>query len=154
MSALTPIQEPLRTCAEMSTVEAMARSDQARRRVRDEMDRKKLSQRDVAGILGWTQSRVGKVLTGRVQLLVDDLEALCFAVGLHLTEAVRDPGLEFVADMTPSELRLLERFRQLTAPEKDAYNTLLRVQSPSAERRATMKRPIIPPGRDRSRDSA
>lgn len=156
-SVVSPNRAVLPERVEMSTVEPMNRAEQALQRIRDEMSRKKLSQRDVAGILDWSQGRVAKILTGRVELRLLDLESLCFAVGLQLTEAVRDPGLEFVADMTPSELRLLERFRQLTAPEKDAYSTLMRVQSPATrpqERRALARKPIIPPGRDRSRDTS
>lgn len=105
------------------------RSDQARLRVREEMERKKLSQREVADLLVWSQSRIAKILTGRVELTVDTLEALCFAVGLSLTEAVRDHGMEFCAEMTPTELRILERIRQLPKPVLDAVMTLLQVQA-------------------------
>lgn len=130
----------------------------ARRRIREEMTRQDLNQSDVAGRLGWTQSRISKALSGHNKTLdVDDLAALCFAVGLSLVEAVRDHGMEFCADMTPTELRVLERYRQLEPAERDAYLTLMRVIGPQTrleERRARKKKPIIPPGRDRSRDTA
>lgn len=90
--------------------------------VREAMKRNHLSQRDMAGFLQCSQSRVAKLLNGRVKLGVDDLESLCFAVSIAPTEAVRDRGLEFVAEMTPTELRLLELIRRLPKP---AYDGLL-----------------------------
>jgi transcriptional regulator with XRE-family HTH domain len=101
------------------------RSEDVRLRLRDEMTRRKLSQRDVAGLLGWSQSKVAHILTGHVVLSVDDLADFCFALGLRLTEAVRDHGLEFCAEMTPTELRIVERVRQLPKPWLDAVMTLL-----------------------------
>ena len=104
-------------------------SIRARARIRAEMETRHLSQRDVAGILGWTQSRVSKNLNARVELGLDDLESLCFAVGITLTEAVRDHGLEFCAEMTPSELRILERIRQLKPDVLQAVMTLIQVNA-------------------------
>jgi transcriptional regulator with XRE-family HTH domain len=117
---------------------SMELSDRVRQRIKDEMSRQHLSQRDVAGLLTWSQSRVAKVLTGRVEMGVDDLGALCFALNLHPTEAVRDHGLEFLAEMSPTELRILERIRQLPKPIFDAVMTLLDVYKTTApqERRA------------------
>ena len=103
-------------------------SERARLRVRDEMARKHLSQRDVAGILDWSQARVSKNLNARVEMGVDDLAALCFAVGIPITEAVRDHGLEFCAEMTPTELRLLERIRQLPPNVVEGLMGLLSVR--------------------------
>lgn len=101
--------------------------ERVRLRLRDEMTRRHLSQQDVADTLKWTQSRVAQKLTGRTPITLEELEALCFGVGLPPTEAVRDHGLEFCAEMTPSELRLLERMRQLTPPQRDAILTVLDV---------------------------
>jgi transcriptional regulator with XRE-family HTH domain len=101
------------------------RADQARLRLREEIERQKLSQREVADLLKWSQSRVAKLLTGRVEMGINDLEALCFAVGLSPVECLRDRGLEFCADMTPTELRILERLRQLSPPLRDAFVQLL-----------------------------
>ncbi len=106
-----------------------SRSSQARLRIREEMERQKLSQREVADLLKWSQSRVGKILTGRVGLDLDDLDALCFALGISLTEAVRDRGLEFCAEMTPTELRFLERIRQLDQTTREAVFQLLDVKT-------------------------
>jgi transcriptional regulator with XRE-family HTH domain len=88
-------------------------ADTVRLRIREELARKKMSQRDLAAQLGWSQFRLGKVLTGRTSLDVNDMAAVCQELRLSLVEAVRDPGLEFVAEMTPSELRILERIRQI-----------------------------------------
>lgn len=113
-------------------------SARMRARILREMRDRKLSQTDIAGFLEWTQPRVSKVLHGRVALVVEDLAALCFAVGLSLTEAVRDHGLEFCADMTPTELRFLERIRQLDQTSRDAIMQILDVKTKTRtqERRA------------------
>lgn len=102
-------------------------SEQVRERIRDEMTRTKMSQRDLAGIVGWTQSRVAHILTGHVEMKVDDLSAMAFGLGLSATELVRDRGMEFCAEMTPTELRMLERVRQLPKPVLDAVMTILQV---------------------------
>lgn len=125
-------------------------ADRARRRVREEMDRQHLNQSDIAGRLGWTQTRVSKILNGKIELGVDDLGALCFALGLSLTEAVRDHGLEFCAEMQPTELRMLERFRQLTPRQRDNWLGLFEVVGPHTrleERRAMPKKPLLTKGR-------
>lgn len=126
------------------------RSDQARMRVREEMDRQKLSQREVADLLKWSQSRVAKNLTGRVELTVDDLADLCFAVNLSIVEAVRDQGMEFCADMTPSELRMLRLVRQLPTSLVKSLMELLDVHSSKTRIEQRHARPLkknIPKGR-------
>ncbi len=97
------------------------RSEHVRLRLREEMTRRDMSQRDVAGILNWSQSKVAHILNGRVELSVDDLEAFCFGVGISITEAVRDRGLEFCAEMTPTEMRLLELWRAMGQADRDAH---------------------------------
>lgn len=89
------------------------RADIARMRILEELDRRQLSQRALAGALGWSPSRLGKVLNGKTSLDLNDLAAVCEELRLSLVEVVRDQGMEFCADMTPSEVRLLERIRQL-----------------------------------------
>ena len=134
-------QKALRLLQLRDRVSAMASdslTERAVARLRDEMSRRHLSQGDIAGLLGWTQSRVSKILNRRIEMGVDDLGALCFALNLHPTEAVRDHGLEFLAEMSPTELRILERIRQLPKPIFDAVMTLLDVYKTTApqERRA------------------
>lgn len=104
-------------------------SEQIRLRIREEMERQELSQRDVANLLKWSQSKVAHVLNARVEMRVEDLEAFCFALNLPPTEAVRDRGMEFCAEMTPTELRILERIRQLQPAVLAAIMTLLDVQT-------------------------
>lgn len=100
----------------------MARpSEQVRILLREVMAKNDMSQRDVAGIVGWSQSKVAHILNGRVELNVDDLAEFCFGVGLSLTEAVRDRGMEFCAEMTPTELRFLELLRSMTQADRDAF---------------------------------
>lgn len=101
---------------------AMTLNERTRQRLRDEKARLALSERDLAGFTKWTQSRVAQKLSGRTPITLDELETLCFALGIQPTEAVRDRGLEFVAEMTPTELRLLELIRRLP---KAAYDGLL-----------------------------
>jgi transcriptional regulator with XRE-family HTH domain len=60
----------------------------------------------------WSQPRLAKVLAGTVEVRLDDLAAICWIIGLSLVEAVREPGREYVADLTPSELELLRRLRE------------------------------------------
>ena len=103
-------------------------SARTRMRIREEMKRRELSQNDIAGRLQWTPSRVSKVLNGKIGMDLDDLAAMCFAMGLSLVEAVRDHGLEFLAEMTPTELRFLERIRQLEKPDQDSWLQILDVK--------------------------
>lgn len=110
-------------------------SERARTRIREEMDRKHLNQVDIAGLLKWSQSRISKLLSGHSDLRVDDLEAVCFAIGIQLTEAVRDHGLEFCAEMSPTELRALENLRRLDPTNQSAFLQLL-----DAKRRASPDR--------------
>lgn len=87
-------------------------SERVRQRLRDEMSRKNLSQRDLASLLNTNQSRISKLLNGQIGMDVDDLDALCMVLSVPPTEAVRDRGLEFCAEMTPTELRLFEQMRR------------------------------------------
>jgi len=126
-------------------------SERARRRLTDEMKKQHLSQRDLAGLLNWSQSKVSKLLKGRSDLGVDDLFELCFAVSLSPLEALRDRGLEFYAEMTPTELRVLEQLRAMSQAERDAFLVLLRARvGPSEAPSATARRPIL--GKPRRRD--
>lgn len=111
-------------------------SQRARLRLREEMTKKHLNQTDVAGLLGWQQGRVSKILNGRIGLDVDTLGDLCFALSVPITEVLRDRGLEFCAEMTPTELRLLERLRELPVPMLDAVKMLIQISPTSIEKRS------------------
>jgi transcriptional regulator with XRE-family HTH domain len=93
-------------------------SERVRLRLRDEMTRKNVSQRDLADLLDTNQSRISKLLNGHVDMRVDDLEQLAFGLGLPIVEVIRDQGLEFFAEMTPTELRLFHQMRR--EPDKFA----------------------------------
>lgn len=125
-AVMSPNQNPLQRWDLSATLPApMTLAEQVRLRIREEMTHRKMSQRDVAGLLGWSQSRVAHLLTGRVEMSVEDVAGFGFALGLQPTEIVRDRGMEFVAEMTPTELRLFERIRQLTPEQRGALYQLL-----------------------------
>ncbi len=104
-------------------------NERVRERLRVEKAKRDLSERDIAELIDWTQSRVAQKLSGRTPITLDELDSLCFALGLVPTEAVRDQGLEFCAEMAPFELRLLEKLRKLDAPTRDAILLLLDVKT-------------------------
>ena len=81
-------------------------------RIREEMEVRDITQRDLAERFGDSQSRIAKILNQGVNLRVEDLERLCETVGISVAEAVRDRGYEFYAELTPIEVRLLERLRR------------------------------------------
>ncbi len=91
------------------------------------MTRRGLTQSEVAAALHWNQAKLNKIMMGRVALTVDALDMICHAIGFNLCEAVRDRGMEFSAEMTPTELRTLEVMRALPEQVRDAYLKLLSV---------------------------
>ena len=107
----------------------MRLSQRVRERLRDEKQRRHLSEREMAELIQWSQSKVAQKLGGRTPITLDELEALCFALNLSPAEAVRDRGLEFYAEMTPTELRVLERIRQLPPSIFEAVLTIIDVRS-------------------------
>jgi transcriptional regulator with XRE-family HTH domain len=87
-------------------------ADRVRLRIRQELQSRTMRQRTLAEQLGWSPTRLSKILTAQTSLTVDDLAALCQALGLSLVDVLRDRELEFCAELTRSELRCLERIRQ------------------------------------------
>lgn len=121
-------------------VSAMPRlSEELRTRIREELAKQKLSARAAAKLLEWHPSRVYHVLDGTVEMGVDDLEAFAFVLQLRPTELVRDRGLEFVAEMTPTDFRIHEKIRALTPEQRDALMTMLHVAAPPARRALPVK---------------
>lgn len=101
-------------------------ADRVRVRLLEQMRKQKVSQRDLSGLLGgtragWSHGRVAKILTGRTDLKVDDLAAICFVLDFSIVEALRDRGLEFMAEMTPSELDVLTLMRERNAVDSILY---------------------------------
>jgi hypothetical protein len=78
-------------------------------------------------------------------MTVEDLGALCFALDLHPSEAVRDQGLEFLAEMTPTELRVLMAIREATPMMRDGILQVFGVRSTTAqpERYAKKPKPLL-----------
>jgi transcriptional regulator with XRE-family HTH domain len=107
---MSPESNPLAPLTENGLEQGSVASlnDTVRERIREELRRKGWSTRDCAGLLDWSQSRVAKLLAGRVEFSVNELEAFCTLLHLRPTEIVRDRGLEFCREMAPSDLRLFE----------------------------------------------
>lgn len=119
-----------------------------------------ISQRELADVLTretreqWTQSRVGKVLTGRVELQLNVLAVMAEAVGISLTEVVRDRGLEFYAELTPTEVRLLDwlRKRPNQARSLMQFADIIPFSESPSPGIGTKKRGTLAPAKDKARD--
>lgn len=105
-------------------------------RIQEEMARLELSQRDVAAFSGLSESKISKLRHGVLDLGLEDAGKLSAAVGLSLTEAVRDRGMEFCAEMTPTEMRFLELLRAMTQADRDAFFQLAGAKVKTEPRRA------------------
>ena len=90
----------------------MTAAERAIQRIRDEMHARNITQRDLADRMRCSQGRIAKILKGQVELRLNDIEELARLVGITLVEAIRDRGLEFYAELTPTEVRMLEWLRQ------------------------------------------
>jgi transcriptional regulator with XRE-family HTH domain len=110
----------------------MTAAERVRQRVIALMEDLDLSQRQLAERVGRTQPWVAKVVRGPKRggqdVRLEDLDDLAMALGVTAVEMVRDPGLEFVADLTPSEMRILEQLRRIPQTGFDAVRTLLSLQ--------------------------
>lgn len=73
----------------------MNAAERALVRIRQEMIERHITQNDLAEALQCSQGRIAKMLKGRTELRVTDLDRLAKRVGITLSEAVRDRGLEF-----------------------------------------------------------
>lgn len=127
-------------------------ADQVRTSLREEMSKRHISGRTIEQILGgpargWSRSQIQKVLSGGARVSIDFIEGMCFALGVSVVEIVRDRGLEFVADLTPLELRFLQVLRELDPQFRDSLFGVLdvRVKTAAPERYA------MPPKNGRKR---
>jgi transcriptional regulator with XRE-family HTH domain len=109
---MSPIRNPLRNRSLSVSLTAVGVTSRALARIRDAMKEHGVSQRALAERLGCSQGRVAKILKGRIRLTVEDLEQVAKAVGLPLVETIRNRGVEFFAELTPSELKVIEAMRQ------------------------------------------
>ncbi len=134
------------------TVPSMTPAHKALLRIREEMTERKITQRDLAEVLRCSQGRIAKILNGGVNLRFNDLATLAAAVKISLVETVRDRGLEFYAELTPTEVRLFERIRQ--RPEiLEGVKHLLGLETaapkaqPARSKRNKVGRPLSTPRR-------
>jgi len=75
----------------------------------------------------WHQQHMSKLLNGGNMMTIEQLALIADAAGLSLVDIVREPGREFVADATPSELRLIHAVRA----NPDILPALLQLLGPS-----------------------
>lgn len=119
-------------------------SERALRRIREEMRAKRISQPDLASMMGTHQSWISKLMTGFADLKLDTLAEICLHLGLPVSEVIRDQGMEWYAEMTPTEKRVFDAYRALTPDEKDLFERLLyraRPAPPVERRHATEPKP-------------
>lgn len=141
------LRQPDESASFLATMPTL--NDRVRERLRTEKDRLEMTELDIAGLIGWSQSKVAQKLRGRTPITLNELESLCFAFSLAPTEAVRDHGLEFVTEMTPTELRIHERIRKMTADQRAALMTILHISAIVEPKRALPKK-IVPGPRKRA----
>ena len=64
---------PLRTKQLSETIPAMRLSERVRERLRDEKTRRHFSEREIAQLIDWSQSKVAQKLAGRTPITLDEL---------------------------------------------------------------------------------
>lgn len=115
-----------------------------RQRIKEEMKSRGITQTMLGDALSrltrefWSQSKVAKVLNGRVGLQLDDLSAICQVIDIGLAEVVRDRGMEFYAELTPTEVRIIEEIRR-DADVQQVVLGILRIRKP-ADKTAMVRR--------------
>lgn len=112
--------------ANLTTVSA---AERVRQKVIALMDERGYSQREMARRLERSQPWVAKVIRGPLKagqdVRLEDLDDVALALGVTAVELVRDHGLEFVANLTPSEMRMLQQIRKLPAHVIEAVRVLI-----------------------------
>jgi hypothetical protein len=77
----------------------------------------------------WSVSRLSRLLAGQIPLTVDECVLIVYAAGLSLVDIMRQPGREFVGDLSADELQLLQRVRR--APHfLEAFDQVLTLYDP------------------------
>lgn len=71
--------------------ETVTKTSYVLEKIRDVMDRKHFTMSDLAGVLGWQQSKLSKIFSGQQKLTTEDLVDIAFALGVN-------PGTFFKAD--------------------------------------------------------
>ena len=115
-----PLHNPLRSPDTQMEVMPLTFVERVRALVRDELAHRHISQRVAAERLAqytgepWSQSKVHKILTGQVEFSLADLAAFARILDLSIPQITREPGREFVGDLTPSEFKALEALREMS----------------------------------------
>lgn len=108
-------------------------ADRIRLRFRELLHQRGISQQKLCDTLTaqtgepWFIQRMSKLLNGKNELKVGDLIVMCRAAEISLIELFREPGRELIADLTPTELRLIHALRDYPAimqPLVDVVATL------------------------------
>lgn len=97
----------------MITLKGVTPADRARERLRALLDRHIWTQREFAERVGKSQPWLQKILDGENHLRLEDLDTVATALNVPTAELIRGDQDELV-ELTPSELRLLRAFRDLT----------------------------------------
>lgn len=124
--------------------------DDLRLRLREALHAKRVSQSELTKRLSaktgdeWLIAHVSKILNGHIRLRVEDFLLMVDVAGLSLVDLVREPGRELIADLTPTELRLIHALRDHPAimrPLVDVVATLTPTRkTPRAILRERMRR--------------
>lgn len=91
-------------------------------RIRAFREARGLSLDKLASLANTTNQQVSNLETGKRRLTAEWLQSLGAALGCHPWALVAD---DLPQPLDPSDIRLLERFRGLTAPQQEAVLQLL-----------------------------
>lgn len=78
----------------------------------------------------WNLSRFGKILNGHIRIRLEDVVLIANAADISLVELFREPGRELVADLRPTELRILHAVRDYPKIEKLVTDVIETVAQP------------------------
>lgn len=101
----------------MHSQNASVTAEELRLRLRESLHKRGVSQSELVKRLSaasgeeWLIAHVSKIINGHIRLRVEDLLLIAQVADLSLVELFREPGRELVADLTPTELRLVHALR-------------------------------------------
>lgn len=113
----------------------MNAAERVRRRISELLAERGWTQSALAQSLGKTSPWLSQLLAGKLNLGLDELDRMALALGSTAVELVRDPEqFQFCADLTPSEMAMLRRFRKLGPSVREAVQTLVQAVDTPATR--------------------
>jgi transcriptional regulator with XRE-family HTH domain len=126
-------------------------AERVRQRLSDWMEVAGLTQREFAGELHRSQPWLDKILTGENAVRLKDLDDIATKMRTTAADLVREPSERRVVELTPTELRLIERLRRkpellsacvtlVEAHRGDPKPTPVRPQRPTAVVSDTQRR--------------